>query len=75
MVILELGVGLNTPGVLKWSNEDLVENNNTPEEEGRFRLIHAGIGAAGSTLWELEERDLAVGIAGDLSGIVPALVE
>lgn len=75
-VILELGVGLNTPGVLRWPNEDLVEHNNNPEEgEGRFRLIRAGIGAAGSAPWELEERDLAVGIAGDLNGVVAALVE
>ncbi|OGM40636.1 ganglioside induced differentiation associated protein [Aspergillus bombycis] len=69
-VILELGVGLNTPAVLRWPNEELVEDSLNPG----FRLIRAGIGASGCAPWDLEERDLAVGIEGDLGLVVEALV-
>ncbi|KAJ5637898.1 hypothetical protein N7490_007777 [Penicillium lividum] len=61
-VILELGVGLNTPGVLRWPNEDLVSES----PSGQFRLIRVGIEASGCVPWELEEEDLAVGITGDI---------
>lgn len=61
-VILELGVGLNTPGVLRWPNEDLV----TESENQDFRLIRVGIGASGCVPWELEEEDLAVGVSADV---------
>ncbi|KAK4932260.1 hypothetical protein LTR66_015990, partial [Elasticomyces elasticus] len=61
-VILELGVGLNTPGVLRWPNEDLV----TESENHDFRLIRIGIGASGCVPWELEEEDLAVGVSADV---------
>lgn len=69
-VILELGVGLNTPGVLRWPNEELVEDPSNPG----FRLIRAGIGASGCAPWDFEERDLAIGIEGDLNLVVEALV-
>ncbi|KAL5356266.1 hypothetical protein BJX96DRAFT_162335 [Aspergillus floccosus] len=69
-VILELGVGLNTPGVLRWPNEDLVAQSRT----GGYRLIRAGLGVAGCVPWELEEQDLAVGITGDLNTILEGLV-
>ena len=61
-VILELGVGLNTPGVLRWPNEDLVSES--PSQN--VRLIRIGMAAAGCVPWELEEQDLAVGISGDI---------
>jgi O-acetyl-ADP-ribose deacetylase (regulator of RNase III)/NAD-dependent SIR2 family protein deacetylase len=69
-VILELGVGLNTPAVLRWPNEELVEQ----EGLSGFRLIRAGIGASACAPCDLEERDLAVGIDGDLGLVVDALV-
>lgn len=61
-VILELGVGLNTPGVLRWPNENLVSES--PSRQ--FRLIRVGMEASGCVPWDLEEEDLAVGIAGDI---------
>ncbi|KAF7587788.1 hypothetical protein BBP40_006698 [Aspergillus hancockii] len=72
-VILELGVGLNTPGVLRWPNEELVEQEGV--SNSGFRLIRAGFGASACAPWDLEERDLAVGIEGDLGLIVDALVD
>ncbi|KAE8402549.1 hypothetical protein BDV37DRAFT_295375 [Aspergillus pseudonomiae] len=69
-VILELGVGLNTPAVLRWPNEELVGDLSNPG----FRLIRAGVGASGCAPWDLEEQDLAVGIEGDLGLVVEALV-
>ncbi|KAL4930418.1 uncharacterized protein BDV17DRAFT_289647 [Aspergillus undulatus] len=65
-IILELGVGMNTPSVLRWPNERLVEESNGG---GGFRLIRAGLDASGCARWELEERWVAVGIYGDLSGL------
>ncbi|KAL4994500.1 hypothetical protein BDV10DRAFT_188940 [Aspergillus recurvatus] len=67
-VILELGVGMNTPSVLRWPNEELVEQSN-----GGIRLIRAGIDAAGCVPWELEEEGVAVGVAGDLNAAVALL--
>ncbi|KAJ6017371.1 hypothetical protein N7451_000750 [Penicillium sp. IBT 35674x] len=61
-VILELGVGLNTPGVLRWPNEDLVSESSSRQ----FRLIRVGMEASGCVPWDLEEEDLAVGITGDI---------
>ncbi|KAE8141550.1 hypothetical protein BDV38DRAFT_296229 [Aspergillus pseudotamarii] len=70
-VILELGVGLNTPAVLRWPNEELVEDVSNPG----FRLIRVGIGASGCAPWDLEEQNLAIGIEGDLNLVVEALVD
>ena len=67
-VILELGVGLNTPGVLRIPNERLVHRGN-----GKFKLIRAGIGASGCAPWEFEENGLAVGIDGNISDVVNLL--
>ncbi|CEL06522.1 hypothetical protein ASPCAL09697 [Aspergillus calidoustus] len=70
-VILELGVGMNTPAVLRWANDELVE-----ESAGRgSRLIRAGLDAAGCAPWDLEEDGLAVGIHGDLNAVVRMLGE
>ncbi|RFU32355.1 hypothetical protein B7463_g3992, partial [Scytalidium lignicola] len=68
-VVLELGVGLNTPGVLRWPNEKLVEESSSSS----FRLIRAGIGASGCAPWDLEEENLAIGISGDLNIVINAL--
>ncbi|CEO59896.1 hypothetical protein PMG11_04546 [Penicillium brasilianum] len=70
VVILELGVGLNTPAVLRWPNEDLVSES----ESQRFRLIRVGMDAAGCVPWELEEQKLAVGISGDIKAALDALI-
>jgi O-acetyl-ADP-ribose deacetylase (regulator of RNase III)/NAD-dependent SIR2 family protein deacetylase len=69
-VILELGVGLSTPGVLRWPNEDLVAS-----AEGDSKLIRAGIGPAGCVEWELEEEGVAIGIDGDLNGTITELAK
>lgn len=68
VVVLELGVGLNTPGVLRWPNEDLVS-----ESEG-FRLVRVGMDVSGYVPWELEEQDLAVGISGDIKLALDSLL-
>ncbi|KAI9732612.1 MAG: hypothetical protein M1834_003948 [Cirrosporium novae-zelandiae] len=68
-VILELGVGLNTPGVLRWPDEELVEDG-----AGRFRLVRVGAGAAACVPWELEEGGMAVGIEGDIKDVLPVLI-
>jgi O-acetyl-ADP-ribose deacetylase (regulator of RNase III)/NAD-dependent SIR2 family protein deacetylase len=70
VVILELGVGLNTPGVLRWPNEDFVQKYG----DLGVNLIRAGVGASGCVDWDLEEENLAVGISGDLSVVINALV-
>lgn len=68
-VVLELGVGMNTPSVLRWANEELVEE----APNGGIRLIRAGLDAAGCAPWELEEQGLAIGIAGDLNSVFDML--
>jgi O-acetyl-ADP-ribose deacetylase (regulator of RNase III)/NAD-dependent SIR2 family protein deacetylase len=70
-VILELGVGMNTPSVLRWANDELVEES----ESHGLRLIRAGLDAAGCAPWALEEEGLAVGIHGDLNEVVRMLGE
>ncbi|KAL4874690.1 hypothetical protein BJY04DRAFT_211857 [Aspergillus karnatakaensis] len=73
-VVLELGVGLNTPSVLRWANEELVESLQG-HAGGEVRLIRAGIDAAGCAPWEMEEDGVAVGIMGELGGVVGLLAE
>lgn len=69
-VILELGVGLNTAGVLRWPNEDLVSGS--PSQE--FRLIRVGMDASGCAPWELEQQGLAIAISGDIRVVLDQLV-
>lgn len=69
-VILELGVGMNTPGVLRWHNDDIVD-----QSKGKARLIRAGIGAAGCVPWKIEEKNTAVGIEGDLNRVLGVLID
>ncbi|GLB04986.1 hypothetical protein AtubIFM57258_011015 [Aspergillus tubingensis] len=69
VVILELGVGLSTPGVLRWNNEELVE-----QSDGRVRLVRAGLGDAVQVPGELAAAQLATSIEGDLLDVVRAIV-
>ncbi|OJJ67545.1 hypothetical protein ASPBRDRAFT_33922 [Aspergillus brasiliensis CBS 101740] len=69
VVILELGVGLSTPGVLRWENEELVEQG-----DGRVRLVRAGLGDAVQVPGELAAAQLATSIEGDLQDVVRAIV-
>ncbi|KAJ5730802.1 uncharacterized protein N7483_005310 [Penicillium malachiteum] len=67
-VILELGVGVNTPGVLRWPNEDLIESSSG------VRLIRVGMDASGCVPWEMEEEGRAIGILGDIGIALKMLV-
>lgn len=68
-VILELGVGMNTPSVLKWPNEDLVRQG-----EGRVKLVRMAVGSHAEVPWDLEEEGLATGIDGDISIALPQIL-
>lgn len=68
-VILELGVGMNTPGVLRWPNEDLLGRG-----EGRVRLIRVGLGPHAVVPFELEEEGLATCIDGDIKGALAQIL-
>lgn len=69
-VVLELGVGMNTPVVLRWHDEDIV-----CQSGGNIRLVRAGIGAAGCVPWDTEERNEAVGIEGGLERVLDVLLD
>ncbi|KAJ4293082.1 hypothetical protein N0V90_008364 [Kalmusia sp. IMI 367209] len=68
-VVLELGVGMNTPGVLKWPNEDLVRQG-----EGRVRLVRVALGSHAEVPWDLEEEELATSIDGDVGIALPLIL-
>ncbi|CAI7576465.1 unnamed protein product [Penicillium manginii] len=70
VVVLELGVGLNTPGVLRWPNENLVSGSASKT----FRLIRVGKEASGCAPWELEEENLAVGVSGDIAAALDLII-
>lgn len=65
-VILELGVGLSTPGVLRWPNEDLVSRG-----KGRIKLIRIGLDAAGCVDWDDSNM---VGVQGDVGRALELLL-
>ncbi|WYZ44916.1 hypothetical protein EsH8_VIII_000232 [Colletotrichum jinshuiense] len=69
-VILELGVGMSTPGVLRWPNEDLVMRGG-----GRVKLVRVGMGPETAVPWDLEEDGLATSIDGDISKVVRDLFD
>lgn len=69
VVILELGAGFNTPGVLRWPNEDLVA-----EGGGRVRLVRVGLGLEAGVPWEQEDEKMSTSIEGDIKEIVPLLL-
>ncbi|KAK1490785.1 hypothetical protein CCUS01_14380 [Colletotrichum cuscutae] len=68
-VILELGVGMSTPGVLRWPNEDLVTRGG-----GRVKLVRVGKGPETAVPWDLEADWLATSIDGEISAVVSALL-
>lgn len=70
LVILELGVGMNTPGVLRWPNEDLVARSG-----GTVKLIRVGLGAEAIVPWEQEDQCLSTFIQGDIQRAIPLLLE
>ncbi|OJJ94970.1 hypothetical protein ASPACDRAFT_1883830 [Aspergillus aculeatus ATCC 16872] len=65
VVILELGVGMSTPGVLRWENEELVESG-----EGRVKLVRIGLGDAAVVPAELEAMELATCVDGNLKDVL-----
>lgn len=69
VVILEIGVGMSTPSVLRWHNEDLVE-----ESEGRIKLVRVDRDAAGCCPFDLTEQGYGVGIQGDIRDILAAIM-
>lgn len=69
-VVLELGVGMNTAGVLRWPNEQLVRTSH-----GSVKLIRVGLGVSGNMDWDVEEEGNAVGIPGDIATVLPYLLQ
>lgn len=69
-VVLELGVGMNTAGVLRWPNEQLVRTS-----RGTVKLIRVGLGVSGNMDWDIEEEGNAVGIPGDIATVLPYLLQ
>lgn len=69
-VILELGVGMNTPSVLRWPNEDLVRKG-----DDRVKLIRVGLGHSAAVPDDLEENGLAVSIEGNIKLAVPWMLK
>jgi O-acetyl-ADP-ribose deacetylase (regulator of RNase III)/NAD-dependent SIR2 family protein deacetylase len=67
--ILEIGVGMNTPGVIRWPNEDRVR-----EADGKVRLVRLGLGLHANVPWDLEDRGLATYIDGDVRDTLPMLL-
>ncbi|KAF2997383.1 hypothetical protein E8E13_004722 [Curvularia kusanoi] len=65
-VVLELGVGMNTPGVLRWPNEDLVR-----EGAGRVKLVRVGLGPSAAVPGDLQAKGVAVSVEGDLKLALP----
>ncbi|KAJ4984297.1 Appr-1-p processing enzyme family protein [Stagonosporopsis vannaccii] len=68
-VILELGVGMNTPGVLRWPNEDLVRRGT-----GKVKLVRVGLGPSAAVPADLEEDGVAISVEGDIKLAVPRML-
>lgn len=69
-VVLELGVGMNTPGALRWPNEDLVRKG-----DGRVKLVRLGLGPSAMVPDDLEEEGLAVSVEGDIKLAIPCMLK
>ena len=67
--ILEIGVGMNTPGVIRWPNEDLVRESN-----GKVKLVRLGLGLHSNVPWDLEDKELATYVDGDIKDTLPMLL-
>lgn len=68
LAILELGVGMSTPGVIRWPNEELVRWG-----EGKVKLVRGGEQASGLVDFDLEAGGSAIGIEGNINDIVKGL--
>jgi O-acetyl-ADP-ribose deacetylase (regulator of RNase III)/NAD-dependent SIR2 family protein deacetylase len=68
VVVLELGVGLNTPSVLRWPNEELARSG-----EGKFKLVRMGLGPSACVPFDLVEEGVAVVVDGDVGDAVGML--
>ncbi|ETS84816.1 hypothetical protein PFICI_02841 [Pestalotiopsis fici W106-1] len=68
LVILELGVGQSTPGVLQWPNEDMVD-----KDGGKTLLVRVGLGVDATVPLELEAQGLATYIDGDIQALLSSL--
>ncbi|KAF1933964.1 macro domain-like protein [Didymella exigua CBS 183.55] len=69
-VVLELGAGMNTPGVLRWPNEDLVRRGC-----GKVKLVRIGMGLPVMVPDDLEEKSLAVSVEGDIKLAILQMLE
>ncbi|KZV94076.1 A1pp-domain-containing protein [Exidia glandulosa HHB12029] len=69
LLVLELGVGMNTPSVLRWPNEDMARAG-----DGRVKLVRVGKEAAGVVDFDLVDEGLAIGIDGDVADVVDTLI-
>ncbi|KAM4056964.1 macro domain-containing protein [Hirsutella rhossiliensis] len=69
VVILELGVGSSTPGVLRWPNEDWARSS-----EGRVKLVRVAMGPESAAPSDLEEEGLAASINGDIAAAIGQLL-
>lgn len=70
LVVLELGAGFNTPGVIRWEDERLATVG-----EGRVKLVRVGLGGSEAVEWDLEGGERAVAIDGDAGKVARSLVE
>jgi O-acetyl-ADP-ribose deacetylase (regulator of RNase III)/NAD-dependent SIR2 family protein deacetylase len=68
VLVLELGVGMNTPSVLRWHNEKIVRS-----AKGNFGLVRMGLGPAGYAPLDLEGEGVAVGLEGGLGHLLGLL--
>ena len=68
-VILELGVGMNAPGVLRWPNEDFVRKG-----DGKVKLVRVRLGPSHKVLDYLEGRGVAVSVEGDIKLALPSIL-
>ncbi|KAK6464692.1 hypothetical protein DFJ63DRAFT_88188 [Scheffersomyces coipomensis] len=69
-VILELGVGLNTPGVLRWPNEELIA-----QYPNNFKLIRGGNGPSSTMPMKFVESGVGTVLSGEISEIVNNLIK
>ncbi|KAH6693938.1 hypothetical protein F5X68DRAFT_258730 [Plectosphaerella plurivora] len=69
VVILELGVGMSTPGVLRWPNEELAL-----QSKGNVRLIRLGMGDESGVGPDLEAAGLGTSVNGDIAMVIKKLL-
>lgn len=69
VVVLELGVGTSTPGVLRWPNEDWARTGN-----GAVKLVRVALGAESAVPVDLEDEGVATSINGDIAAVIGQLL-